>query len=95
MFKNIFKYFLLFLLVFVLASCDTLPHTHEFVNGKCTCGEKDPNYDPFEDNYNYVTPKTDELKLSADWEGKDFIKDGIGEVTVSQFVDGECFKKCL
>lgn len=89
MFKNIFKYLLLFLLVFVLAGCETLPHTHEFVNGKCTCGEKDPNYDPYEDNYNYVTPKTDELKLSADWEGKDFIQDGIGEVTVSQFVDGD------
>lgn len=88
MFKNIIKYFLLFLLVFILAGCETT-HVHNYVNGKCTCGVTDPNYDPFEDNYNYVTPKTDELKLTADWEGKDFIKDGIGEVQISQFVDGD------
>lgn len=88
MIKNIFKYFLLFLLVFILAGCDT-PHTHSFVNGTCTCGESDPNYDPFVDNYNYVTPETDALKLTDDWQGKDFVQDGIGEVTVSQFVDGD------
>ena len=88
MFKNIIKYFLLFLLVFILAGCETT-HVHNYVNGKCTCGVTDPNYDPFEDNYEYVTPKTDELKLTADWEGKDFIKDGIGEVQISQFVDGD------
>ena len=88
MFKNIIKYFLLFLLVFILAGCETT-HVHNYVNGKCTCGVEDPNYDPFEDNYEYVTPKTDELKLTADWEGKDFIKDGIGEVQISQYVDGD------
>ena len=90
MFKNIVKYFLLFLLVFILAGCDpNQSHTHSYVNGKCECGEEDPNYDPFADTYNYVTPETDALKLSASWEGKDFVKDGIGEVTVSQFVDGD------
>ncbi len=88
MIKNIFKYFLLFLLVFILVGCET-PHTHEYVNGKCECGEKDPNYDPFADTYNYVTPQTDSVKLTDEWEGKDFIKDGIGEVTVNQFVDGD------
>ena len=88
MFKNIVKYFLLFLLVFILAGCDQ-SHTHNYVDGKCSCGEEDPNYDPFADTYNYVTPETDALKLSASWEGKDFVKDGIGEVTVSQFVDGD------
>ena len=88
MFKNILKYFLLFLLVFILAGCDQ-SHTHSYVDGKCECGEEDPNYDPFADTYNYVTPETDALKLSASWEGKDFVKDGIGEVTVSQFVDGD------
>lgn len=25
---------------------DPDPHTHEFVNGRCECGETDPNYDP-------------------------------------------------
>lgn len=88
MFKNIIKYFLVFFLVFILVGCDNT-HTHDYVNGKCSCGEVDPNYDPFVDTYNYVTPETDALKLTADWEGKDFVKDGIGEVTVSQFVDGD------
>ena len=88
MIKNIFKYFLVFLLVFILAGCDS-NHTHNYINGKCECGEEDPNYDPFNDTYNYVTPQTDALKLTDDWEGKDFVKDGIGEVTVSQFVDGD------
>ena len=90
MIKNIFKYFLLFLLVFILAGCEfTQQHTHEYVNGKCECGATDPDYDPFNDTYNYVTPQTDALKLTDAWEGKDFVKDGIGEVTVSQFVDGD------
>ena len=90
MIKNIFKYFLLFLLVFILAGCEfTQQHTHEYVNGKCECGVTDPDYDPFNDTYNYVTPQTDALKLNDAWEGKDFVKDGIGEVTVSQFVDGD------
>lgn len=88
MIKNIFKYFLVFLLVFILASCETT-HTHNFVNGTCSCGQSDPNYDPFVDNYNYVTPETDSLKLTDEWEGKDFVQDGIGEVTVTQFVDGD------
>lgn len=88
MIKNILKYFLLFLLVFILVGCEK-PHSHDYVNGKCACGEEDPNYDPFNDTYDYVTPETDKLKLTTEWQGKDFIKDGIGEVTVSQFVDGD------
>lgn len=40
-------------------------------------------------NYKYVTPKTDELKLTASWEDKDFLADGIGVVTVRQNVDGD------
>lgn len=40
-------------------------------------------------NYNYVTPKTDGLKLTRAWEGKDFLTDGIGEVRVIQNVDGD------
>lgn len=48
-----------------------------------TSGTKDPT------NYVYTTPYTDDLKLTATWEGKDFINDGIGEVTVVQNVDGD------
>lgn len=88
MFKKIIKYFFAFLLVFVLAGCET-PHTHNYVDGKCDCGEVDPNFDPFEDTYEYVTPETDALKLEENWEGKDFVKDGIGEVVINQFVDGD------
>lgn len=40
-------------------------------------------------NYVYKTPKTDELKLTRAWEGKDFLTDGIGAVKVVQNVDGD------
>ena len=81
MFKNIFKFFLLFLLVFVVASCEEVP-----TDGP---GQGTGSGTGTEDTYEYVTPETDALKLSAEWEGKDFIEDGIGEVTVSQYVDGD------
>ena len=35
-------------------------HTHSFVNGECSCGEKDPNYQPPTVD---VTPISDALKL--------------------------------
>lgn len=35
------------------------------------------------------TKYTDELKLTSDFEGKDFLSDGIGEVTLTQNVDGD------
>ena len=41
------------------------------------------------DEYTFLTPYTDETKLTLDWEGKDFITDGIGEVTYNQGVDGD------
>ena len=81
MFKNIFKFFLLFLLVFVVASCEEVPSDGP--------GQGTGPGTGTEDTYEYVTPETDALKLSAEWEGKDFIEDGIGEVTVSQYVDGD------
>lgn len=39
--------------------------------------------------YEYTTPVTDGLKLTEDYEGKNFLEDGIGEVTVAQYVDGD------
>lgn len=41
------------------------------------------------ENYTYTTPKTDALKLEKTWEGKDFLKDGIGEVKLVTNVDGD------
>ena len=41
------------------------------------------------DNYDWKTPQTDKLKLTQSYEGKDFIKDGIGEVTPIRYVDGD------
>ena len=39
--------------------------------------------------FEYKTPQTDSLKLTEDYEGKDFYEDGIGVVTVQQYVDGD------
>lgn len=39
--------------------------------------------------FNYETPVTDSITLTADYKGKNFLEDGIGEVTVQQFVDGD------
>ncbi len=88
MFNKILKFCLIFVALFVIASCETQgqqqpPHEHEYINGECSCGAKDAT------NYEYTTPETDKLKLTVDYEGKDFITDGIGEVTISQFVDGD------
>lgn len=42
------------------------------------------------ETYTWLTPQTDSLKLNAEYAGKDFIKDGIGEVTkVIRYVDGD------
>lgn len=41
------------------------------------------------DTYDWKTPETDNLKLTQEWEGKEFIKDGIGEVTPVRYVDGD------
>ena len=42
--KKLFNLFAILLAsLCVLAGCEK-PHTHEFVDGQCGCGEKDPNY---------------------------------------------------
>lgn len=41
------------------------------------------------ETYHWNTPETDKLKLTQSWQGKDFIKDGIGEVTPVRYVDGD------
>lgn len=41
------------------------------------------------ETYNWTTPETDALKLTADYAGKTFEKDGIGIVTPVRYVDGD------
>lgn len=36
-----------------------------------------------------LTPETDALKLNVSYEGKDYLNDGIGVVTVAQYIDGD------
>lgn len=74
--------------------CNAEGVTHD----KCeTCGEyvcaSDHNHDGKKytsETYPWATPQTDSLKLTASYVGKDFIKDGIGEVSrVVRYVDGD------
>ena len=54
---------------------------------KCNSCKKEGDFTS--ETYSWETPQTDKLKLTADYKGKDFIKDGIGEVTPVRFVDGD------
>lgn len=79
MFKKITYFLLLFVLVVTLTSCKSKKPVDDPVTPPT------PSYE----NYEYVTPETDKLKLTENYEGKEFIKDGIGVVTVNQYVDGD------
>ena len=78
--KKILGIFFSLLLVFVLVSCESTP-------GENPGGDPTPKPNP--DEYEFVTPVTDSHKLTQEYAGKDFITDGIGEVEVSQYVDGD------
>lgn len=80
------------------------PHKHEFVNGSCECGElhdcefyqgkcecgKVQQTGGTEQPGDEIeTPFTDKLKLTASYAGKNFINDGIGEVTLASATDGD------
>lgn len=41
------------------------------------------------EKYEFKTPITDSIKLEESYEGKDFVKDGIGTATVVAFTDGD------
>ena len=73
--KKIFLPVFIFLCILTLASCK-----------KCK-GKNNTTYTS--ETYNWVTPQTDSLKLTEDYKDKDFITDGIGEVTPVRFVDGD------
>ena len=92
--KKIVKAFLIAILTLGVVACTTPEKEceHNFVTGVCTkCQEKDPTYVPEtpatpED---VKTPYTDALKLEQAYLGKSFIRDGIGEVTLGNAIDGD------
>lgn len=53
------------------------------------CTEDKPDVKYTSETYDWKTPQTDSLKLSQSWEGKNFLTDGIGEVSVVRYVDGD------
>ena len=53
--------------------------------GLLACGEKDGKLDPDKTYYSV----TDSLKLAINYEGKNFLKDGIGKATLSHISDGD------
>lgn len=76
--KKIVKILTLLLIAIVIAGCD--------MSGS---GSGTPNNNTGSDNYTFLTPQTDQTKLTLDWEGKDFFKDGIGKVDYNRNVDGD------
>ena len=69
--------------VFAIVGCDT------------TGGNKNENTKYTSDTYPWPTTQTDSLKLTKDYAGKDFITDGIGEVSnVVRYVDGDTTVRC-
>ncbi len=102
--KKIFVYLFLLVCLLTLASCKKCnkptEHTEHYdndKNGYCDeCNEKletennkQEEITYTSETYNWVTTKTDSLKLTQDYKGKDFINDGIGEVTPVRYVDGD------
>jgi micrococcal nuclease len=80
------------------------PHKHEFINGscecgelhdcefyqgKCECGKVQQSGGTEQPGDEIKTPYTDKLKLTASYAGKNFINDGIGEVTLFRSIDGD------
>ena len=73
---------MLFTVSFWLYSCDgTTPHEHEFVDGKCTCGEIDPNYNE-EHIHNFVDGVCSCGKVESNGSNN--------EEHVHNFIDGVC-----
>ena len=81
--KKIFSLLLVALLVAFATGCDMSGM------GGTGNGNGNGNTGTSSDDYTFLTPYTDTTKLNLAWEGKDFIEDGIGEVTYNQGVDGD------
>ena len=98
--KKIFLAIFLLLCVITLGSCkkcndnnnggDEVNNNENNNNNQNNNNENNNNNEVYtSDTYNWVTPQTDTLKLTEDYKGKDFIKDGIGEVTPVRYIDGD------
>lgn len=85
--KKILVFLLMFVMLFGVASCD--------MGGGTTPPDDDKPVTPTVDPTKVVTdaelptPYTDKLKLTLSYNGKSFLKDGIGVVTLSNPVDGD------
>ena len=96
--KKIIALFLaLVVVLFTATSCrgETEECQHKDANDdlKCyLCGEDfdDGEEEPEEPvKYEFNTPVTDRVKLEEEYEGKDFVEDGIGTATVVAYTDGD------
>lgn len=101
--KRIISFILLMVFTLGVVGCQQpSEHTHEYINGSCECGElHDCEYyqgkctcgkvQPSTDNPGgeIQTPFTNQLKLTAAYAGKSFIRDGIGEVKLASSTDGD------
>ena len=93
--KKIFALFLALVAVLItVTSCGggTKKCEHIDADDNLKCDLCDEAYDDGEDlpkPYEFKTPITDSVKLTEEYEGKDFVEDGIGTATVSAFTDGD------
>ena len=64
-------------------SSDDPVHEHEFIDGKCECGELDPNWEPpkVDHEHQYVDGKCECGEVDPEWKEPEH---------VHEFVDGEC-----
>ncbi len=64
-------------------SSDDPVHEHEFIDGKCECGELDPNWEPpkVDHEHKYVDGKCECGEVDPEWKEPEH---------VHEFVDGEC-----
>lgn len=106
MFKKLFVFLFAITCLFAIVGCGGSNDSSKcpgcnvegVTHDKCeTCGEYvcvgDHKHDDKKytsETYSWETPQTDNLKLTESYAGKDFIKDGIGEVSrVVRYVDGD------
>lgn len=80
--KNTWKILVIIFMLFLIISCDNGKHTHDYIDGKCACGEKDPNFEEVIDIDNltidnfvkivedmeFVTSTTNRLNLPSEYD---------------------------
>lgn len=84
MLKKIFGIIAAFVFLLIAVACE-MPGGNDKDDDKQNNGGNQTDVS----NYEYKTPVTDSYKLTASYEGKNFLTDGIGEVKVAQYIDGD------